>query len=158
MGLFHLGTLISGGASIPWCPPLPYLGSFWLQGWSLCRSLPSALFPAHLLHAASRLYSSVQNAVTQHFSQRCAQSYLTFVAPWTVAHEAPLPWYFPGKITGVGCHLLLQGIFPTEGSNPRLLHWQAGSLPLAPPEKPLACCRAQALGSWASVAEALRAQ
>ena len=39
----------------------------------------------------------------------------------------------------MGCHALLQGIFPTQGSNLRLLrllHWQAGSLPLAPPGKP----------------------
>ena len=28
----------------------------------------------------------------------------------------------PGKDTGVGCHFLLQGIFPTQGSNPGLLH------------------------------------
>ena len=27
------------------------------------------------------------------------------------------PWDFPGKSTGVGCHFLLQGIFPTQGSN-----------------------------------------
>ena len=27
------------------------------------------------------------------------------------------PWNSPGKNTGVGCHSLLQGIFPTEGSN-----------------------------------------
>ena len=27
----------------------------------------------------------------------------------------------PGKNTGVDCHALLQGIFPTQGSNPRLL-------------------------------------
>ena len=43
------------------------------------------------------------------------------------------PWDFPGKNTGVGCHFLLQGIFPTQGSNPhllRLLHWPADSLPL----------------------------
>ena len=41
--------------------------------------------------------------------------------------------------TGVGCHALLQGIFPTQGLNPRflcLLHWQVGSLPLALPGKP----------------------
>ena len=41
----------------------------------------------------------------------------------------------PGKHTGVGCHILLQGVFLTQGLNPRLLHllhWQAGSLPLAP--------------------------
>ena len=37
------------------------------------------------------------------------------------------------------CPALLQGIFLTQGSNPHLLHllhWQAGSLPLAPPGKP----------------------
>ena len=28
----------------------------------------------------------------------------------------------PGKNTGVGCHFLLQGIFPTQGSNPSLPH------------------------------------
>jgi len=32
------------------------------------------------------------------------------------------PWAFPGKNTGVGCHILLQGIFPTQGSNLGLLH------------------------------------
>ena len=31
------------------------------------------------------------------------------------------PWDFPGKNTGVGCQFLLQGIFPTQGLNPRLL-------------------------------------
>ena len=45
----------------------------------------------------------------------------------------------PGKNTGVGCHALLQGICPTQGSNPHLLcllHWQADSLPTVPPGKP----------------------
>ena len=32
------------------------------------------------------------------------------------------PWNFPGKNTGVGHHFLLQGIFPTQGSNTGLLH------------------------------------
>ena len=40
------------------------------------------------------------------------------------------PWDSPGKNNGVGCHVLLQGIFPTQGLNSRSLHWQAGSLPL----------------------------
>ena len=31
-------------------------------------------------------------------------------------------WEFPGKNTGVDCHSLLQGIFPTSGSNWGLLH------------------------------------
>ena len=39
----------------------------------------------------------------------------------------------------VTCNFLLQGIFPTQGSNPslwHLLHRQEGSLPLLPPGKP----------------------
>ena len=48
------------------------------------------------------------------------------------------PWDSPGKNIGVGCHALLQGIFLTQGLNWHLLHilhWQAGSLPLASPGK-----------------------
>ena len=44
------------------------------------------------------------------------------------------PWDYLGKNTGEGCRFLLQGIFPTQGSNLHLLrplHWQAGSLPLS---------------------------
>ena len=40
------------------------------------------------------------------------------------------PWNFSGKNTGVGCHFLLQGIFPPQESNPQLLHRQANSLSL----------------------------
>ena len=36
-----------------------------------------------------------------------------------------------------GCHSLLQGIFPNQGLNPCLLHWQADSLTVKPPGKPL---------------------
>ena len=32
------------------------------------------------------------------------------------------PWDPPGKNTRVGCHAFLQGIFPTQGPNPHLLH------------------------------------
>ena len=38
---------------------------------------------------------------------------------------------FPDKNAGVGCHFLLQGIFPTKGSNLRLLLWQVDSLLLS---------------------------
>ena len=46
------------------------------------------------------------------------------------------PWDSPGKNTGVGCHFLLQGIFPTQGSNPRLPHCRQ-TLPPDPPGEPL---------------------
>ena len=36
----------------------------------------------------------------------------------------PRPWDSPGKNTGVGRHFLLQGSFPTQGSNTDLLHFR----------------------------------
>ena len=33
-------------------------------------------------------------------------------------------WNSPGKNTGVSCYVLLQGVFPTQGSNPSLSHWR----------------------------------
>ena len=55
-----------------------------------------------------------------------------FVTPWTVAHQASLSMGFLGKNIGVGCHILLQGIFKIQGLNLNplcLLHWQGDSLP-----------------------------
>ena len=60
-----------------------------------------------------------------------------FATPWTVPLRAPPSMEFSRQ--GVGCHALLQGIFPTQGSNLPLfglLPQQVGSLPLEPPGKP----------------------
>ena len=52
----------------------------------------------------------------------CSVSCVRFFAtPWTVAYQA-VHGDSSGKNTGVGCHALLQGIFPTQGSNPGLVH------------------------------------
>ena len=51
-----------------------------------------------------------------------AKSCLTLAIPWTVATRLLCPWDFPGKNTGVDCYFLLQGVFPTQGSNPCLFH------------------------------------
>ena len=44
----------------------------------------------------------------------------SFGTPWTTAIRLLCPWSSPGKNIGVDC--LLQGIFPTQGLNPGLLH------------------------------------
>ena len=46
---------------------------------------------------------------------------------------------FSGKNTRVHCHFLLQGIVLTQGSNPCLLHWQAGLLPSSHLGRPSKC-------------------
>ena len=51
------------------------------------------------------------------------------------------PWDSPGKNTGVDCHFLLQGIFPTQRLNLGLLHFRQtlyhmsqGTFPKSPPK------------------------
>ena len=78
--------------------------------------------------------NSVHTCMISHFS-----NVRLFVTLWIVAHQAPLSMGFFSKNTGVDCHTLLQGILSTQGWNLHLLHllhWQVGSLPLAPPGKP----------------------
>ena len=74
-------------------------------------------------------FSSVQ-------SLSCVQ---LFATPWTVACRFLSPWDSSDKNTGEGFHSLLQGIFPTQGSNPRLLASPAlagESFTTEPPGKP----------------------
>ena len=75
------------------------------------------------------------------------QSCPTLCALWTVALQIFLSMEFYQQESGVSCHALLQGIFPTQRLNPNflcLLHWHVSFLPLAPPEKPpkplTSCC------------------
>ena len=50
---------------------------------------------------------------------------------WLYPSRLLCPWDSPGKNTEVGCHFLVQGIFPTQGSNQCLLHWLVDSLLLS---------------------------
>ena len=90
--------------------------------------------PAHVRESSLSSIPSITCSVMSNSS----------ATPWTVAHQPPLSWDFPGKNIGVDCRSLLQGIFLTQGSNPHLLcllHWQVNSLPLEPSGKPLAILR-----------------
>ena len=52
-----------------------------------------------------------------------ARSGPTLLRPqWLQPARLLCPWDFSGKNTGVGYHSLFQGIFPTQGLNPHLLH------------------------------------
>ena len=62
----------------------------------------------------------------------CTTRVWLFVIPWTVACLAPL-----SRNTGAGCHFFLQEIFPTQGLNWGLLHWQVDSLPLSKQGSPI---------------------
>ena len=82
------------------------------------------------------------------------QSCPTLSTPWTVARQLLCPWDSPGKNTGVGCYAFLQRIFLIQGLSPHilhLLHWQAGSLPLVPPGKPMGAHKHAESEAWGLV-------
>ena len=57
----------------------------------------------------------------------------SFVTPMDCSPPDSLlcPWDSPDNNPGVGCHFLFQGIFPIQGWNLHLWHWQVDSLPLS---------------------------
>ena len=64
--------------------------------------------------------------------------------PWTVARQGPQSMGFSRQEYWNGLPCPPPAIFLTQGLNPCLLcllHWQAGSFPLAPPGKPLPAAR-----------------
>ena len=73
----------------------------------------------------STLHSSVNSFTSLFFSIGCLLSHFSHVRVYMTTRTIPTrilcPWDSPGKNTGVFCHFLLQGIFPTQGSNPSLL-------------------------------------
>ena len=110
---------------------------YWTERWSLpetpTQTHPDLMFhqlPGHPLPQSSR-----QNYPVCVLHAKLLQSCST---PWDPMDYTPTrllrPRDSPGKNTGVGCHFFLQEIFLTQGLSPSLfclLHWQAGSLPLA---------------------------
>ena len=61
---------------------------------------------------------------------------LSVVSDSLQPHGLYTPWSSPGQNTGAGSRSLLQGIFPTQGSNPGILTLQVDSLPAEPQAKP----------------------
>ena len=83
-------------------------------------------------HTHTHTHTQSFSFVTAHMLS-CLSHVQLFATPWIVAHQAPLSIGFPGKNIGVGCHVLLQRIFPTQESNPPLtcfMLWQVGNLPV----------------------------
>ena len=88
--------------------------------------------------ASGQPSESVKVTVTQ-----CAR---LIAMPWTVAHQVPCPWNFPGKNTRVGSHSLFQRVFPTQGSNPGLLYCRQTLSHLS--QYPLGSMNSKLRSSW----------
>ena len=88
-----------------WVPLLTHLQYFWHQKWGFSTQ--------------QTILCNTSCAVLCLVAQLCLTlcNPIGCSLPGSSVHED-----FPGKNTGVDCHAPLQGIFPTQGSNPGLLH------------------------------------
>ena len=73
-------------------------------------------------HSNPLQYSCLENPMDRGdwWAMACAKSLkscLTLCNPVDCSPPGLCPWNSPSRNTGVGCHALLQGIFPTQGSN-----------------------------------------
>ena len=107
------------GLSLSFCmagrvlfPVLPSFTSHNAKFWIVISQCPFLLF----LSTCCPLPFLDSNSLCMH-----AQSRPTLCNSWTITHQSPLPWNFPGKNTGVDCHFILQGILPIQGLNPHFL-------------------------------------
>ena len=107
-----------------------------------CHFLPQRIFPTQGSNPSllNLLHWQLDSLPLRHLEVQYHNEHSRFSCVSLRPHGHPVkllcPWDSPGKNTGVGCHALLQGIFPTQGLKPgllRFLHWQAGSLSLTPP-------------------------
>ena len=106
--LLHL-SLSSPPVPIKWDPPPP------------TQSFPNPLF----LEWIDRFRFRLCPGTPKHSNQRerkweSLRHVQLFRTPWTVAWQAPLYLEFSRPEYGVGSCYLLQGIFPSQGSNPGL--------------------------------------
>ena len=92
--------------------------------WNLSSSETKFSFrlPNFTIHAASQAKNLVIILTISLLWFSCSVMSNSFATSWTVAARVLHPWDFPGKNSRVGCHFLLQGIWPAQGLNPHLLH------------------------------------
>ena len=108
-------------------------GSSWLRNWTYVSCVSG--IAGRFFYSAPTRYIILSFNSPNEVLTSCPSCFLVAKSCPTLCdpmdYRLLCPWDFLGKNTGVGCHLLPQGIFWTQGSNPGLLHWQAGSLPLS---------------------------
>ena len=103
---------------------------FWpVEGWSSLWVAGKGPYPKRKGCEAEQGWSLSWKGLTTNvmWVLSCSVVSDSFATPWTVVPRLLCPCNSLGKNTGVGCHFLLQGIFPPQGLSPHLLcllHWQ----------------------------------
>ena len=115
-------------AGSPWTPPLLHPPKSSQVGNRVLLFQP-LLSPASGSHTYYLCLSSASPHLPRNHLHACGPQPTRLLCSWN----------FPGKNSRAGCHLLLQGVFPTQGSNPCLcVSWIAGRFSnTEPSERPL---------------------
>ena len=148
-GLIQLPFNFPDVPRAPWPPstPAPALAVPWPQNscrpdiHMACSLIAFRFQPKYYLirkdFSDQSLYLKLYTPPPKVLCVESLQSYLTLCDPMDCSPPgSSVHGILQAGYTRVGCHALLQGIFPTQGSNPYflcLLHREAGSLPLVPP-------------------------
>ena len=117
--------------------PLPRLTclvcvDIWCMNLTLSKRLSHLEFyysTSDLLHY-SKYTESLAVSTSTCMHAKSLQACLTLRPYGLYSTRLYCPWVSPGKYTRVGCHALLQRVFPTQGLNHSLLcllHWQVAS-------------------------------
>ena len=96
---------------------------------SVCRAF---LLVVYLTHLCGPFKTRVKYCFLQKIKVKLLSPVWLFGTPWTVAYEAPPSMEFSRQVYWNGLPFLLQRIFPTQGSNPGLLHCKQMLLPSEP--------------------------
>ena len=111
--------LFISGENVNWpsiCKKLPKYNNFQLRN-------PTSRNLSQGDHGSSKKKLTVRLFIRVAYCCLVTKLFVTLCDPIDPMEPARLlcPWDFPGKNTGVGCHFLPQGIFPTQGLNSSLL-------------------------------------
>ena len=86
---------------------------------SAAATIPTAHVPASVLTTINRAFMTTNSGYKYPARESESRSVVSDSLP---PQGLCRPWNSPGQNTGVGSRSLLQGIFPTQGSNPGLPH------------------------------------
>ena len=99
----------------------------WILTTLYAIQIENSLCDHHVPYCLNQILTRPRNCPNTGFQPGIAAVRRSVVSDFLRPHglqptRLPGPWDFPGMNTGVGCHLLLQGILLTQGSSPGLPH------------------------------------
>ena len=133
-------SLRSSSAAHLLCSPLPDRLGLWPWGWGPLNEITKMYFFTSIGACKSKIKVSA-GLLSSEVSPWLVSESHSVVSASLQPHGLYSPWNSPGQNTGVGSLSLLQGIFPTQGSNPGLPHCRWTRYQLSHRGSPCLACR-----------------